>query len=366
MSTYDGVRECPAVDSGGSASIAGWTPTGPNTAAVGIDQLTMTIPKVSSLPTLDGDLSDWEGIPFMAQTQFSYPGSSDFMEFYEYGGGTWNGASDQASAIAALWTPEAMVLGVKVIDDSHQNPGAGTAGDPALTGNGGAGWNGDAVQVMIAGALRGCGMGLKCGTQPEDTRCAGESGYSNCWTVDGTADGIILYNYGLHEDGTYTHHHEGHPCAAAEDCTEAGMFRDEAAKTTVYEIIFPAESMGVDSLSQGYKFGLSICVNDGDQGDIGRKGWSGFAPYAVNNDWPGGPGGKSAENAGSAVLGALISAGGSSCVADGNVDGKVDVTDLLGLLSQFGGGGSYDMDGNGVVDVTDLLALLAEFGSSGC
>ena len=55
---------------GGSASIAGWAPTGPNTAAVGIDQLTMTIPKVSSLPTLDGDLSDWDQANILEQTPF--------------------------------------------------------------------------------------------------------------------------------------------------------------------------------------------------------------------------------------------------------------------------------------------------------
>ena len=42
---------------------------------------------------------------------------------------------------------------------------------------------------------------------------------------------------------------------------------------------------------------------------------------------------------------------------------SVDVTDLLGLLGQFGDAGAYDTDGSGTVDVTDLLALLGEFGS---
>ena len=40
----------------------------------------------------------------------------------------------------------------------------------------------------------------------------------------------------------------------------------------------------------------------------------------------------------------------------------VDVTDLLGLLGQYGGDGTYDTDGSGTVDVTDLLALLGEYG----
>ena len=41
----------------------------------------------------------------------------------------------------------------------------------------------------------------------------------------------------------------------------------------------------------------------------------------------------------------------------------VDVTDLLGLLGQYGSDGTYDTDGNGTVDVTDLLALLGEYGN---
>ena len=41
----------------------------------------------------------------------------------------------------------------------------------------------------------------------------------------------------------------------------------------------------------------------------------------------------------------------------------VDVTDLLGLLGQYGSDGTYDTDGSGTVDVTDLLALLGEYGT---
>jgi hypothetical protein len=66
-----------------------------------------------------------------------------------------------------------------------------------------------------------------------------------------------------------------------------------------------------------------------------------------------------------ASLFASVSAQGS-CSSDGNADGVVNVTDLLGLLAQFGGAGSYDTDGDGDVDVTDLLALLAQFGTTGC
>ncbi len=46
-------------------------------------------------------------------------------------------------------------------------------------------------------------------------------------------------------------------------------------------------------------------------------------------------------------------------------DGQVGITDLLALLSQWGGPGSCDIDGNGTVDILDLLALLANWGPCG-
>jgi hypothetical protein len=47
--------------------------------------------------------------------------------------------------------------------------------------------------------------------------------------------------------------------------------------------------------------------------------------------------------------------------ADNN--GRVNITDLLQLLTEWGGpGGACDIDGNGVVNVFDLLALLADWG----
>ena len=60
----------------------------------------------------------------------------------------------------------------------------------------------------------------------------------------------------------------------------------------------------------------------------------------------------------------LFGGAAAQCTTDGNGDGVVDVTDLLGLLGQYGGAGSYDSNGNGAVDVSDLLALLGEYGRS--
>ena len=51
--------------------------------------------------------------------------------------------------------------------------------------------------------------------------------------------------------------------------------------------------------------------------------------------------------------------------ADLNGDGRVNVTDLLILLGNWGGSGIGDINEDGVVNVTDLLILLGEWGS-GC
>ena len=52
----------------------------------------------------------------------------------------------------------------------------------------------------------------------------------------------------------------------------------------------------------------------------------------------------------------------SECPADITGDGVVDVSDLLEVLSQWGGSGSADITGDGVVDVSDLLEVLSAWG----
>ena len=95
---------------------------------------------------------------------------------------------------------------------------------------------------------------------------------------------MILYNYGLNEDGvTHTLHHQAHPCPDANDCTEASMQRFEDISTTIYEIKIPARGLGVDSLSDGMQMGFGMCLNDGDTeaGQGGQKGWTGWGPYSI-------------------------------------------------------------------------------------
>lgn len=134
---------------------------------------------------VDGDLSDWRGLEVAGQTPFQtkchradeinrnhagfsmacieYPldptGTSTrrgptrstgpteddfnpnpFVLFEAYGGGIWNGIQDFSNAVAFAWQPDALFIGAKVIDDTHQNPGNG--------------WNGDSMQFLFTGPDR--------------------------------------------------------------------------------------------------------------------------------------------------------------------------------------------------------------------
>jgi hypothetical protein len=50
------------------------------------------------------------------------------------------------------------------------------------------------------------------------------------------------------------------------------------------------------------------------------------------------------------------------CPADFNGDGNVDVTDILRVISNWGGVGREDINGDSLVNVTDLLALIDAWG----
>ncbi len=67
-----------------------------------------------------------------------------------------------------------------------------------------------------------------------------------------------------------------------------------------------------------------------------------------------------------ALVVALRLLGFSAAAGNGDVngDGKVDVTDLSMLLSQYGGAGTADFNGNGAVDITDLSLLLSNYGKT--
>ena len=211
---------------------------------------------------LDGNLDDWQCAPIKAQTPFYPfnkeggigPAGATFAEgthccgdeltmFDDRDGLTWN-ALDQSSAISFAWDAGNFYIGVKVVDDSHENAA-------------GSGWNGDSVQIAF---------------------------------TDSSKQRIThLYNYAWAASGEIvTHHEQGHPEAAPN--TEAAIVRQDTV--TIYEIKIPAYALqtvtGTPTLAANTRFGVGIAVNDGDVGvngeDIGeggQQGWSGWGPYTV-------------------------------------------------------------------------------------
>jgi len=87
-----------------------------------------------------------------------------------------------------------------------------------------------------------------------------------------------LYNYALSSGGDLVVMNEKGPGG-----TEASITRDDDTTTTLYELKFPAASLGLDAFESGMSIGVGVCVNDGDtqDGQGGQKGWSGWGPYAA-------------------------------------------------------------------------------------
>src|SRR6266702_8851594 len=96
---------------------------------------------------LDGNLSEWAGVPVLADPKFAVPkysgtnASPNYVLFEEYAGGTWSGPDDQTSAVQVAYDVDNVYFGFVVTDDYHENS-ANSA------------WNGDSVQLMIADATR--------------------------------------------------------------------------------------------------------------------------------------------------------------------------------------------------------------------
>ena len=199
--------------------------------------------------TIDGELDDkegWEGVidtvkgtngdPFCGVEFQKLDGA--VIAFEEHGGGTWDGADDHETCFAIVWDPDAIYIALSVTDDEHQN--------------GGAAWNGDSLQMAFEPT------GKRAGT-------------------------LFLYNVAL--AANLIIHNEtfpGAPGLVAEE--DFNITRNENEKETYYEIRITPEDLGLkDPFSEGYEFGLGLCVNDGDKGagQEGQKGWSGWYPHSI-------------------------------------------------------------------------------------
>ena len=212
---------------------------------------------------IDGDLGEWDGVldtvtgtdgkPFCG---VEYSGNV----FQVHGGGKWTGADDHETCFMIVWDSKAVYLGLIVTDDEHEHAAA-------------AAWNGDGAQLAF---------------EMSGKRSAG----IQMW----------LYNIGLDDKakdilpGALNEKPGGTGVVPGDDIA---VVRDEGEKKTYYELRFTAEELQVkgDKFSAGDKFGLGICVNDGDKaaGQGGQKGWSGWYTHSIVF-------GKNSENTGLVTL----------------------------------------------------------------
>ena len=194
--------------------------------------------------TLDGNLSEWVGIPVLSDPRFAVPkgsarsGELVLFELYDAGGpGTavWTGPDDHTSAVQIVYDADNVYFGFVVTDEYHEN-----AANSA--------WNGDSVQLMIADANQ--------------------------------TNQIALYNYALGGTeealGEVIIMHEAGPGG-----TEAVVTRNTETKRTIYEIKLPKESLALESLALGTQFGLGMAINDGDLEAPGQQGWGGLGAHAL-------------------------------------------------------------------------------------
>jgi hypothetical protein len=200
-----------------------------------------TVIKAPSAITLDGNLSEWSGVPVLADPKFSIPkgsgptGTGTYVLFEEYAGGTWTGPDDQTSAVQVVYDAENVYFGFVVTDDYHEN-----AANSA--------WNGDSIQLMIASADRSAQVALY--------------NYALGGVEGATADTIIM--------------HEAGPGG-----TEAVVSRNATTKRTTYEIKLPKASLGLAELNGTTTFGLGMAINDGDLLTPGQRGWGGLGAHAL-------------------------------------------------------------------------------------
>jgi hypothetical protein len=201
---------------------------------------------------VDGNLSEWTGVPVLSDPKFYSPKSSQggapyklrepgdpgtLVLFEEWNGGTWTGPDDHTSAVQIVWDAENIYLGIVVTDDFHEN----AANSP---------WNGDSAQMLFSDGARSN---------------TGEY-YLYNYALGGTEDAL----------GETIVEHERGPGG-----TEGVVTRNTTTKKTTYEIKIPAAALGLTGFTAGQQVGVGMAINDGDEATPGQKGWGGWGAHAL-------------------------------------------------------------------------------------
>ncbi len=183
-------------------------------------------------------------------------GQLTYSQFAEFNDGDWEGASDHSVSIGLGWNPEGIHLIVVVEDDVHHHTKEEAD-------------QGDAVHLLFTDAYR------------EEVK----SEYLFALAEPFWGDDF-LYKKGMLGDTI-----NGSRVGYAEQISGGGnfdvvMFRTQKTiyphtGTTIYEMSFSPEAIGLESLQKNVKFGLGVAVIDSDLDAPGLQGWSGWGPESV-------------------------------------------------------------------------------------
>ena len=183
-------------------------------------------------------------------------GQLTYAQFAESNDGNLEGISDHSVSIGLGWNPEGIHLIVVVEDDVHHH----TKGEAD---------QGDAVHLLFTDAYR------------EEVKSEYLFALAEPYRGD-----ELLYKKGMLGDTV-----KGSRVGYAEQISGRGnfdvvMFRTQKTifphtGTTIYEMSFSPEAIGLESLQKNVKFGLGVAVIDSDPDAPGLQGWSGWGPESV-------------------------------------------------------------------------------------
>ena len=214
--------------------------------------------------TIDGSLDEAEGWDGVFESVTGTDGEpycglefENLGTFQEHGNGKWNGADDHETCFAIVWDEDAIYIALSVTDDEHQH-------------SGGSAWKGDGAQLIF---------------EMTGKRDAGLNMWRYNIALDNNAENLI--------QGDINEIPAGNGINAGE---HFAIVRNENEKETYYEVIFTADELNEGKkFTDGFEFGLGICVNDGDKDTPGQQGWSGWYPHSIVH-------GKDSEKTGLVIL----------------------------------------------------------------
>jgi len=222
---------------------------------------------------LDGLTSEWLPISYVVNPGFAVVGDAhrgkgmfkyddvNYAEFVEVNDGKWNDYDDHSITIAVGWNKDGVQITIVVQDDLHHHT--------KLNAD-----EGDSVRLLFANGER--------------KEIIGQYVFA---ILEPRGDGFLYDRSIMSKTGNNSV--IGH----AEQITGAGSFdavirrvqkslsSDEIghpnAGTTIYELWFSPEAIGVETLRHNLTFGLGIAVIDSDPDAPGKQGWSGWGPDSV-------------------------------------------------------------------------------------